>query len=339
MTALDKYQRIEALGLWRDDHSSQRKDVLISIGETTLLISDMQERPLAHWSLAAIERSNPGTFPAIYHPDGDQEESLELNFSEKEMIDAIEKLRAVIARRRPHPGRLRTGIFLGIFSVVFLTLVFWMPQAVRNYTAEILPEVKHVEIGNKLFEHLKRVTGPACEADFSKTSLKNLSERLFVEKTPIFIVPDGIKTTINLPGNILLANRNLVEDFEDPDVLAGYLVVEKLRSKTYNPIEELLQNISLISTFRLLTTGLINDETLRDYADYLVTKPQDIIKSSEIIKAFNDTNLSLLPFAKAIDITGEGSIELIEAYEIKNSPVETSLPDANWVSLQNICNN
>ena len=95
MTALDKYQRIEALGLWRNDHDSQRKDVLISIGQTTLLISDMQERPLAHWSLAAIERSNPGNYPAIYHPDGDHEESLELNFSEKEMIDAIEKLRTL----------------------------------------------------------------------------------------------------------------------------------------------------------------------------------------------------------------------------------------------------
>jgi hypothetical protein len=137
----------------------------------------------------------------------------------------------------------------------------------------------------------------------------------------------------------LLANRNLVEDFEDPDVLAGYLVVEKIRSKIYNPVEELLQNISLISTFRLLTTGLISDETLMNYSDYLVTKPQEIVQPSEIIKAFNDKNLSLLAFANAVDITGEGSLELIEAYEIKNSPVETSLPDANWVSLQNICNN
>ena len=49
--------------------------------------------------------------------------------------------------------------------------------------------------------------------------------------------------------------------------------------------KELLQNISLISAFRLLTTGWINDETLRDYADYLVTKPQNILKSSEILKA------------------------------------------------------
>ena len=119
MTALDKYQRIEALGLWRNDYDSQRKDVLISIGQTTLLISDMQERPLAHWSLAAIERSNPGNYPAIYHPDGGQEESLELNFSEKEMIDAIEKLRTVIARRRPHPGRYALEYFWEFFQLSF----------------------------------------------------------------------------------------------------------------------------------------------------------------------------------------------------------------------------
>ena len=104
-------------------------------------------------------------------------------------------------------------------------------------------------------------------------------------------------------------------------------------------MEALIQNISLISTFRLLTTGLINDVTLMDYADYLVTRPQDSIQTNKIIKAFYNTKLSLLPFAKAIDITGEGSFELIEADEIKKSSIETSLPDANWVSLQNICNN
>jgi len=47
--------------------------------------------------------------------------------------------------------------------------------------------------------------------------------------------------------------------------------------------------------------------------------------------------LSLIPYAEAIDITGEGSLDLIEAEEIRTSPVKTSLPDANWVSLQNIC--
>ena len=111
MTALDKYQRIEALGLWRADNVSQRKDVLISIGETTLLISDMQEQPLAHWSLAAIERANPGNFPAIYHPDGDHEESLELNYSEKEM----KLLEAIIESiRGPNTSATKGSLFASL---------------------------------------------------------------------------------------------------------------------------------------------------------------------------------------------------------------------------------
>ena len=55
------------------------------------------------------------------------------------------------------------------------------------------------------------------------------------------------------------------------------------------------------------------------------------------VRIFNEKQLSLIPYAEAIDITGEGSLDLIEAEEIRTSPVKTSLPDANWVSLQNIC--
>ena len=112
---------------------------------------------------------------------------------------------------------------------------------------------------------------------------------------------------------------------------------EHKASKTFDPIVEMLQNMSLISTFRLLTTGLVKKETLMDYADYLVTKPQETIQSAEIIRTFHEKQLSLIPYAEAIDITGEGSLDLIEAEEIRTSPVKSSLPDANWVSLQNIC--
>ena len=76
MTALDKYQRIEASGLWRPAGEAQRMDVIASIGDATLLISDMQDRPLTHWSLAAGVRAYPGKRPASYHPAGDESETL-----------------------------------------------------------------------------------------------------------------------------------------------------------------------------------------------------------------------------------------------------------------------
>lgn len=61
MTALDKYVRLESGGLWRADANAQRRDVGISFGDATLVIADTAGRPVAHWSLPAITRLNPGT--------------------------------------------------------------------------------------------------------------------------------------------------------------------------------------------------------------------------------------------------------------------------------------
>ena len=93
MTAVTQYQRLEASGLWRASAEDQRREVIVSIGDATLVISDMNDRALTHWSLAAVERHNPGETPAVYGPDGDQTETLELAADEVEMIEAIEKLR------------------------------------------------------------------------------------------------------------------------------------------------------------------------------------------------------------------------------------------------------
>jgi hypothetical protein len=107
MTALSQYERLEASGLWRASPDEQRREVIISLGDATLTITDMRDIALTHWSLAALERANPGKLPAIYHPDGDPGETLELDETATEMLDAIERLRRHIDRRRPKPWRLR----------------------------------------------------------------------------------------------------------------------------------------------------------------------------------------------------------------------------------------
>jgi len=106
MTALTKYARLEATALWRASSDEQRREVVVSIGDATLVIIDMNNQPLTHWSLAAVERANPDQRPAIFYPDGDPGETLELPEAEAEMIDAIETLRKAIEKTRPRPGRL-----------------------------------------------------------------------------------------------------------------------------------------------------------------------------------------------------------------------------------------
>ena len=92
MTALTQYQRLEATGIWRKSAEAQRIDVIISIGESSLVITDINEKPLAHWSLAALAVKQSKDGNKLYHPDGDPSETLELGNNENEMAEAIEKL-------------------------------------------------------------------------------------------------------------------------------------------------------------------------------------------------------------------------------------------------------
>ena len=110
MTALSEYDRLETTGLWREDPTAQLREVVISLGNATLIITTSTDRPLTHWSLPAVERLNPGEMPAIFAPGPEATETLEI--SETAMISAIEKVRTVLAKRRARPGRLRLFLIL-----------------------------------------------------------------------------------------------------------------------------------------------------------------------------------------------------------------------------------
>ena len=337
MTALTKYDRLEAEGLWRLTSNDQRRNVIVSIGDATLVIIDSQERPLAHWSLAAVSRHNPGKYPAIYNPDGDSEEQLELAEAEKEMILAIEKLLLVIDRGRPKPGRLRLVILTGIFVNIIALAIFWVPNAVKNYALRIVPSVKRYEIGLELMNQLSSFTGDPCENSLAKSALFSLSQHILGDPTRLKIVANGIKTSINLPGGFVLLRKEIVEDFEDPDVVAGFVLAEKLRSDEEDDLKELLDFAGTFGVFQLITTGKIPSYILQRYSEYLLLKPSRPINNQQLINAFRNKRLRAAPYAYALDLTGEKTFQLIESDEFSDITFEPSLTDANWVRLQGIC--
>ena len=71
MTVLKQYQRLETFGIWHASPKEQRRDVIVSLGDATLTISDGKMQALSHWSLPAILRLNPGERPACFGPGPD----------------------------------------------------------------------------------------------------------------------------------------------------------------------------------------------------------------------------------------------------------------------------
>ncbi|SHH59252.1 hypothetical protein [Cognatishimia maritima] len=335
MTALNKYQRLEASGLWRASADDQRREVIASIGDATLVISDLQDRPLTHWSIPAIKRSNPGKLPATYHPAGDPSETLELAENEAEMVAAISKLQRAIHRKEAHPGRLRGAVVAATIAVIALGGFFWLPGALRHHVANVMPEINRVVIGQDVLRTMARATGNACHEDIADGALGKLALELGINE--IVVVPGGIRTTASLPGGVVLLSREVLEDHEDPAVAAGYVAAEILRAERIDPLVTLLETGGIAASFRLLTTGQLQSETLKSYAEHLVTQSPAEVDYNALADRLTSHGIPASPYGYAVDISGETTIELIEADALmtQSKPI---MSDGEWVSLQEICN-
>lgn len=335
MTALTKYARLEATALWRAAPDAQRREVIVSIGDATLVISDLKDQALTHWSLAAIERANPGERPALFHPDGDPSETLELPENEAEMIEAIETLRRAVDRARPKPGRLRSvGLALSCAAVLAL-VVFWLPGAMQDHTLRVVPAVKRATIGSGLMAQIERASGPACADATGRDALAQLAARLQVKR--VAVLPAMARPSLSLPGHLTLLNRSVIEDFEEPDVAAGYLLNAETQRATTDPLRDLLNVVGLRENFRLLTTGDISPEALKRYAEHLLTQVPVPPATDALLARFDDAGVRSTPYAYALDITGETTLPLIEGDPMNDRATAPLVPDATWLRLQNIC--
>ncbi len=335
MTALLKYARIEATGLWRAGPDVQRREVIVSIGDATLVISDLKDQALTHWSLAAIARSNPGTRPAIFHPDGDPSETLEIPASEAEMIEAIETLRRAVERTRPRPGRLRLMGVVTSCLLVGALAVFWLPGALQDHTLRVVPAVKRASIGASLLKQIERVSGVACSNARGRAALAKLGARL--SSGPIVVLPAMTRASLHLPGRMIVLNKALIENYDSPDVAGGYILSEMVERDASDPLRDMLGFISLRENFRLLTTGEVSDAALETYAEYLMSQEDRVAADDALLARFADENLHSTPYAQARDGSGETVLALIEADPMNGKDTAPLISDADWLRLQNIC--
>jgi hypothetical protein len=336
MTVLEQYRRLEAPGVWREGPDAQRREVVVSLGEATLVISTLSETALTHWSLPAVERLNPGRSPAVYGPGADAEERLEID--DAEMIEAIEKVRAAIERARPHPGRLRWLLSAAVGLGVLAAAVFWFPDALTRQTVSLLPEAKRIQLGDALLDEIGRLAGRPCDSPRARVALARLSTRVLGPPAPrVFLLPTLIPDTVALPGGLIVASATLAEDHETPEVLAGYLLAEDVRRQAAAPLHRLLDEAGIFATFRLLTTGDLPEGALHDHAVRLLSREAPAVDTAALVARFDAAGISTQPYAYARDISGESVLPLIEADPVRGGTRERLISDEDWLSLQNAC--
>lgn len=328
MTALTRYAKLECPGVWRESVASQRRDVVVSLGDASLVLSDGRSgQALAHWSLPALVRLAPEGRGARYAPGRDPDgETLELD--EPDMIEAIETVRAAIAARRPQRGRVRIGFLAAMVAGVAGLMLFWLPGAVVEHTASVVPPAKRAEIGQAALKDVERLTGSACSTPLGDRALTRLSERLFGSGTVILVMHEGVPGAVQLPGRIMLLDRNLVETQDSPEVAAGHLIAARLRAEAADPLVPLLRAAGTMATMRLLATGVLPQAAVSGYgAQVLRPPPPGTPPLDDLLDRFALAAVAAGPYLAQ---TGRRPDEAPAAFP----PI---LPDADWVGLQAIC--
>lgn len=326
-TVLESYQRLEAEAVWRADAEAQGRNVVVSIGQATLTISDLSDSALAHWSLASLARLNPGTTPALYSPGADAPETLETN--DADMIDALERVMRAVRKGGQRRGWLRLATTAALVGATTTFMLLWLPGALAKYTASIVPEASRHVIGARMIEHIHTLTGAPCDSQTGARALTKLERRVFPDASVnLSVAPSALSGAVYVPGGQIVFSHKLIEDYETPAVAAAFAIhQDELRQKT-DPLERLLEDAGLVAMVRLLTTGDLPDAPLRRHAEHLVGGPLEPVDIASTAPRVAAAGMSVSALADALQ--GEAPVGLVSA-------APPALTDGEWIALQSIC--
>lgn len=344
MTALTKYQRLEASALWRDAPGARAREVIVGLREATIILSDPRsEIPLTQWSLPAIIRLNPGQSPARFAPDQDAGEELELD--DAEMITALATLHRAIESRKPRPGLLRGRILVGAVVAIAALTIFWLPGQIKSYATKVLPEVSRTSMGELALADIARLTGQPCKSVPGRRAATALAKRLFPQNPPrIEVLRDGLSGPAHLPGNILLLPLELLETTDSPDIIAGHLLIEATRARISDPVLPMMQHIALSDTLRLLTTGTVPEDALNGLGEGFLAALSDpranpMPAPNEQIAAFQAASVSAAAYGRSAGAINPAAQTLVQQDPFPLGPTSPVMTDENWLELQAICSN
>ena len=341
MTALKKYAKLEGPGLWAGSGPDQRREVIVAFGDATLIIMDSKsEQVLSHWSLPAVERLNPGKRPAIYSPDAENSETLELD--DDLLIEALTTLRAALNPPLGLFQRLRRAAIWGAAVAGVALGVFVVPSTLAKHTTSVVPMAKRVELGEAMLTDLSQEGARICQGGLGVNALAALQRRLF-DGPGRLVVVDGLEMpnprVQHMPGRLFVIDARLLDAAESPEELAGAILVAASRTTADEPLRALLRYAGSLATFRLLTSGDLPVRALRGHASALLRAPARLPDADAALAQFTRAGVSPLAFITSPVAMDPARDTLAPALRMGPAISQAApvLSDGQWVSLLALC--
>ena len=293
MTALERYVRLEALGLLREPPDAPAREVVVSLGKTTLLLKDLEERPLGHWALAGVVRLGADGPATVYSMTADGAETLTIR--DRDMVEAIAALARPGLATPPAPRR-RLPLLPLVALAAVVALAVAATRLIPAEAARLVPPARAAELGDRLLILLVERGGAApCADPDALRALDALMARLAPDAPPRpRLVALGAGRAALLPGNGLVLDPDLVRA-APPEAVAGWAALALER----DPMADLLAAAGPLAALRLLAGGDPGDAALARAADRLGAPP-DLGRAGDAVARLAAERIDPAPFAAGL---------------------------------------
>ncbi len=259
MTALERYDWLEAVGQWREGPDAPPREVIVSFRDATLVLSDLEERPLGHWALAGMQALRVEDGATVYSTTPEGYETLAIR--DPQMTEAI----AAVSRapsRRPAPRRRSPRLAAGLAALAGLAAaITWGPGLIRAQALRMVSPEQAAEFGDRMLIEAMETTGPLCAAPGGVRALDRLAAALAApgETLTLHVTDLPAGPAARLPGRRVLLDRQAVEASESPSDLATLVPQPQPGG---GPAADLIAQTGVLGGLRFIFTGRINDATL-----------------------------------------------------------------------------
>lgn len=274
MTAIDKYLRLESTGQWREGGGA--REVLVSFGNATLVLSGFDESPLAHWALAAIQRISLKDGVATYSPDAEGFETLEIDDSRMiEAISQVSRMRPSVSRTR-NWGRWATLVFVGLAVVV---IGYFAPSALRGQALRMTTNESARQLGWQMASSLNM---QVCHTPMADNTLLSIEKHAFPNGDFKLQISRTGPPGVTFPGGLILVNSDTLHQFSAPEQLASWATKQ---AEIHPPLDLIFAQSSLPDIFTYVTSGTLPPASLAAAAEMVIATTQSktpVLRTEEI---------------------------------------------------------
>lgn len=332
MTALEKYARLEALGLWRESAEAPPREVVVGFGDATLVLADLADRPLGHWALAGVEavgRDGPAT---IYAMGADGGETLAIRDPDMvEAIAAVSRARRLRMAAAAAPARRWRALLAGVAGAAALTAVaLAAPALLIGQAARMVPPEAAEELGDQMLLQVMAARGAPCADPAGRSALAAVAGRVsHGAQARLRVLDLGPTPALLLPGPTVALGRAALATAEDPAEIAGWIALALAREQMISGPERLMAAAGPLASLRYVFTGRLSEAALARGARAATAAPTQ----EEILAAYDRLRAAGLPTAPFADGLRRAGFDAPPA----TAEGATALGASDWAALHGLC--